>query len=407
MKKVALSSPPPAAPAATPLAKLAELVAYLQQPQPLAANPGFSSGQLGPFLLLYTYATHTGCPAAAAATQRLLHAAVRQFVALVPGPTRYREVAEFGTLLLHLREQDYLDDSFEPLLAQVDRQVATGLAPLLAQQLFDPFVGYLPLAHYLLLRHATAPTEAAGLRQVADALLRDYQAQADGQTGFWYSHLFGKQQVYLSWSHGLAGIILFLTSLLAAGFTYRQAELRAVLGGAARYLALPHPHSGRNQHPDIVGQPGPAHTLNLCYGDLGSGFALLQAAHLLADDALHQRALRTLVLAAARRSPAECNVHDASLIYGASGNALFFKNLQRLLPTQPAFGEAAAYWYEQAGRLSQHAGQVAGYRGHYNQHLASSHYSLFEGLAGFGLVICEFELDSLHPMPLLGYPSCL
>lgn len=382
-----------------PLAKLAQIAACLQQPQPLAERPGFSGGQLGPFLFLYAHAACTHCPKSAAAAQRLLHAAVRYFLTLPSSVTYYREVAEFGTLLLYLREQDYLDESFEPLLAQVDLRATSGLAVLVAQQQFDPFVGYLPLAHYFLLRHAVAP-----LRTVVDALLRDYQPQATDQAGYWYSGLFGKRQIYLGWSHGLAAIMLFITQLLATDFAYRRPELRQVLAGAARYLTLPHTHGGRNQHPDIVGQPGPADTLNLCYGDLGIGFALLHAAHTLASEEVHTHALRTLTLAAARRDPAQCNVFDASLIYGASGNALFFKQLQEMLPAQDAFSEAATYWYAQAQQLSQHPGQVAGYHGHYNQHLPSAHYSLFEGLAGFGLALLEFELDSISPLPLLGYP---
>ncbi|GAB2698362.1 hypothetical protein GCM10011495_29900 [Hymenobacter frigidus] len=408
MKKDASASLLQAAPAlTTPQAKLQQIAACLQQPLPLAKRPGFSGGQLGPFLFLYAYATHTGSEAAAIAAQGLLHAAVRQFTTLAPSLTYYRELVEFGTMLLYLREQEYIDDSFEPLLQQVDLRATHGLQILAQQQQYDPFVGYLPMAWYFLRRGATAPASIPALHLVADTLLRDYQPVDDGAAGFWYSGLFGKRQVYLGWSHGQAAIMLFLTQLLATDFDHRRAELRHMLAGVAHYLILPHEHTGRNQHPDIVGQPGPSDTLNLCYGDLGIGFALLQAAHSLANNGLRQHALRTLTLAAARRHPAHCNVHDASLIYGASGNALFFKHLQREYPAQPTFGEAATYWYEQAQQLSQHPELVAGYQNHYNQHDASARYSLFEGLAGFGLVLLEFEVDTIHSMPLLGYPSCL
>ncbi|GAB3636795.1 hypothetical protein GCM10027422_23850 [Hymenobacter arcticus] len=407
MKKDASSSPPlagaPARPA--PRAKLAEIVAHLQQPQPLSDRPGFSGGQLGPFLFLYAHAAHTENVESAEAAQRLLHMAVGHFLTLAPCVTYYRELAEFGSVLLYLREQDYLDESFDPLLAQVDLRVGHGLAVLTQQQQFDPFIGYLPLAQYFLARRHSAPASLAPLRLVVDTLLRDYQPQPNGEAGYWYSGIFGKRQVYLGWSHGLAGILLFITQLLATEVGYRRAELRQALAGAARYLTLPHACTGHNQYPDIVGQPGPSNTLNLCYGDLGIGYALLQAAHALADAGLRQHALRTLTQAAARRDPAHCNVFDASLIYGASGNALFFKYLQEAEPGQLVFGEAAAYWYDQAQELSQHPGQVAGYQGHYNQHVPSAHYSLFEGLAGLGLVLLEFELDTINPLPLLGYPS--
>jgi hypothetical protein len=397
MKRTEVVAPPLAV--APPAGKVEQIVTCLLEPRSLGDRPGFSGGQLGPFLFLYAYALHTGCPVAAAAAQQRLLTAVTHLLALASSPTYYRELGEFGTLLLYLREQDYLDESFDPLLAQVDVRAGHGLRLLIQQPQFDPFVGYLALAPYYLRRGDEAP-----LHLLADALLRDYRAQPGGETGYWYSYLFGKCQLYLGWSHGLAAILLFLTQLLATGFAYRRAELRQVLAGAARYLLLPQLATGPNHYPDIVGQARPSQTLNLCYGDLGIGFALLQAAQTLADEELRQHALRTLGQAATRRDPAQCNVFDASFIYGASGNALLFKSLQHL---HPAFGTAAGYWYEQAQQLSQHPAQVAGYRGHHNRHVASAHYSLFEGLAGFGLVLLEFESSLLNALPLLGYPSCL
>lgn len=404
----ALAEPDPVALATAPLARLEQIAARLQAPLPPFGRPGFSGGQLGPFLFLFAYAALIeGAEEAAAAAQRQLQAAIQDFLGLAPGLTYYRELAEFGSVLLYLQEQGYLDESVEPLLEQVDRRAVHGLEALAAQQQFDPFVGYLPLAHYFLWRHAAAASagSTAMLRLAVDTLLRDYQPGADGTTGFWFSGLFGQRQIYLSWSHGQAAMMLFLTQLLAADLPYRRPELRQVLAGAARYCLLPHAHTGRNRYPDIVDQPGASNTLNLCYGDLGIGFALLQAARALADADLDRHAHHTLALAAARRDPAACNVHDASLIYGASGNAMLFKALQQDFPEQPGFGEAAAYWYEQAQALCQHPGQVAGFRGHYNQQVPSAHYSLFEGLAGVGLALLEFEVDSLHLLPLLGYPA--
>lgn len=372
----------------------------------LANRPGFSSGQLGPFLFLYSYALHTGCTMSAAAAQQHLRAAVECFLTLAPSPSYHRENAEFGMLLLHLRERDYIDQSFDALLMQVDLRANQNLQLLMEQRQFDPFVGYLSLAHYFLKRQATKPASVEPLQRVINTLLGDYQPQADSKAGFWFSYLFGKRQVYLGWSHGLAAIVLFLTQLLATGFSYRRAEVLEVLAGACHYLTLPHNFSGHNQYPDVIGQRDPSNTLNLCYGDLGIGFALLQAAAMLNDDGQRQKALCSLLIAAGRRGAAQCNVFDASFIYGASGNALFFKYMQGIFPAQLAFGTAATYWYEQAQELSQYPGRVAGYKGHYNQHVASSHNSLFDGLAGFGLLLIEFQLGSISHLPLLGYSSC-
>jgi len=402
MKKAASSSALwPAETVAEPLLEKLRAIAdfLLANRAELPASPGLSGGRLGAFLFLHTYATLTENETYAAGAAEILLTAIKVLPSYpVTSPLYYRELAEAGTVISYLREQHYLDESFELVLEKIDHLLLPGIALLTKQELFDPFMGYLPAATYLLGRR-TAGAEQA-VQQVLDTLLRTYEEEAQG--GFWRSYLFGKNQVYTGWSHGIAAVLLFLAKVLQAGGTYRLTELQAAMRGASRYLLAHQTTNGLNLFPDVVGQPGPSNTLNLCYGDLGIGFALLQTSQALAEETLHTAALAVLTSAAYRRGAPECRVPDASLIYGASGNSLFFKQLYQTMQ-RPAFQEAAAYWHQQAHRLSQQPGCVAGYKGHYNQQTASAHYSLFEGAAGYGLALLEYETDSSVLLSLIGY----
>lgn len=368
----------------------------------LPAGPGLSGGSLGAFLFLHSYSALTDSAEAADAAQAIFRDTLRQLPTYpAQSPLYYREMAEVGLLISYLREQHYLDASFEVVLEKLDQVALRGLPLLIGKSLFDPFVGYLPLAEYLLKRGKRAANGVQGLHQVLDALLHTYEATEQG--GFWRSYLFGKNQVYTGWSHGIAAVLLFLSKVVMSGHTYRVAELQTVLRGASHYLLAHQVTTGPNLFPDIVGQPTPSSTLNLCYGDLGIGYALLRTGQALAETPLQALGLSVLTTAALRRGTPECQVHDASLIYGASGNALFFKSLSTATQ-QPVFEQAATYWRQQMQQLSQHPGCVAGYKSHYNQHVAHTQYSLFEGLPGYGLALLAYEHDALDSLlSLIGY----
>ena len=402
MKRVASSSSyRPAEAEAEPLREKLTAIAdfLLANRAELPASPGLSGGRLGAFLFLHTYATLTESETYAAGAAEVLLTAVKLLPSYpASSPLYYRELAEAGTVIRYLREQHYLDESFELVLEKIDHLLLPGIALLTRQELFDPFVGYLPAATYLLGRRTAEAGQA--VRQVLDTLLRTYEEAAQG--GFWRSYLFGKNQVYTGWSHGIAAVLLFLTKAVQTGSTYRLTELQAAMRGASRYLLAHQTTNGLNLFPDVVGQPSPSNTINLCYGDLGIGFALLQTSQALREETLHTAALAVLTSAAYRRGAPECRVPDASLIYGASGNSLFFKQLYQTMQ-RPAFLEAAAYWHQQAHQLSQQPGCVAGYKGHYNQQTTSAHYSLFEGVAGYGLALLEYETDSSVLLSLIGY----
>jgi hypothetical protein len=385
------------------LYKLQEIGNYLRASKShFDTDPSLSGGSLGLFLFFYTYTELLGVDEFANDAEELIQVAVHQALnySSEQALLHYRALSELGALIPYLQQRGYLDESADAILEEVDRLALKGLLLTTEKRQFDPFTGYLSMAEYFLQRRGKAHQADKAVHLVIETLLRSYEQQADGY--FWRSNLFDKNYVYTGWSHGVAAILLFLIKYLESGAVYRSEEVHRLIGGTARFLRQQKNSGGHNAFPDIVGQERESSTMNLCYGDLGLCYALWKASPVLEDAALGSLALAHLARAATRRDPQQCHIYDASLIYGASGNTLFFDKMHQLTQ-QSAYADAATYWYGVAQGLCVHPERVAGFKGHYNQHLLTTNGSLFEGVTGFGLTILEHELGSVHLLDLVGY----
>lgn len=384
------------------LHKLKEIAAHLKEQQgAMAATHGVSSGRLGVFLFFYAHARQTGETSYAADAEAIfLESLCSTFSARPMTPVFYRELAETGRLIMYLQNALYLDSTFDTYLSIIDKSLFAALPGMLRDQNFDPFTGYLAPASYFLERAQVATEGRSAVIRCVDALLNTYQKAQEG--GFWRSNFLGRKQIYTGWSHGMAAVLLFLTQVLERPLNYKSQEIKQVLKGGATYLC-----SLAEEHldyifPDVVEAKSKGGSLNLCYGDLGICYSIYKTALSLQDRELQHQAHQYIVRAAKRREPQLCNVFDSSLIYGAGGTALLFKQLFQttgLVELQ----EAAAYWYSKADALSRHENRVAGFKSTYNQAAPHTHLSLFEGLAGYGLTILEYEIGSIGLLNIIGY----
>lgn len=372
--------------------RLEEIAEFLYEE---SAHPhtdlGLAHGKLGPFLFLYAYSGWLG------GHERYESRAEEVFMDVVralyrredKGLLYYREVAELGMLVGYLQTREYLDDSFSEVLGKVDAVALQGLERFSVHGNYDPFTGYLPLGRYSLSRNTP---EAREVREgVLDNL---WKIRETGPEGIYFrSRLFDSGRIYLGWSHGLAAIALFLCRwgryepLPARGMT--------LLKGITDFIRAQAVEGRLHLYPDILETPKDPSPLNLCYGDLGITYALLESSRVLDDPALEDLARGQILYCSGRRDLAGAGIKDPSLIYGAMGTALFFRHLRE--------DEAAGYWYGQAMALSNHPDQPAGYDHYFNKGKKSVMASLFEGVAGFGLGILEHEGADLQLLPLVGY----
>jgi hypothetical protein len=311
-----------------------------------------------------------------------------------------RDGTEFGLLMISLLEQGYLPPEMGFVVAKMDAFLTAQLPSSLARSDFDQFTGYLAIGRYFLRRGPFVVAARAGLALVIDNLLATAQVTKDGYC--WRSQFRGRSAVDFSWSHGMAGLLLFLAEYVSAEVDYRLEEVRRALRAGACFMAHHKLQHSPNLYPSILGEPPASAPLNLCYGDLGVAYALWKAANVLAEPAAQDQALEQLFQLAGRRQPAAYQVYDASVIYGTSGLTLLFQRLFAQTQ-QPAFEQAADYWYAQGLKLNRHQGYVVGYRNYYNRTVKCAYSSFFEGLAGYGLTLLQHQTEEFGLLELIGY----
>lgn len=403
MSKVELNSDPELDLEQLDVAKLREIADYLENKvSQLPPSPGLSNGKGGAVLYFYMYAQWVNDDARyVSLCEKVLHSAIQDiYKGNTPGPLYYTELSEFGLLVNYLQQDGFLDHSFNGILDTIDSFCIKGAHLLCSQHNFDRFVGYLTLGQYFLTRPASE-TANVGLHLIIDTLLQS--AIEDGHGGiFWESKLFNDNRIYLSWSHGSASIILFLIQVLEKEVHYRTDEIRACIASACRYIINNKVIRTDSLFPDIIGEEKSNSPLNLCYGDLGINYALLMAGKVLNNQSLFSAGKIGLLHSAARRSPDTCNIHDASVIYGASGLMVFFSSLFTQY-NDDAFAMAASYWHSIAQQKSRHSNKTAGYTGYYNQGTPHVNETLYEGVTGFGLAMIAYQSGSTDLIKLIGY----
>lgn len=165
--------------------------------------------------------------------------------------------------------------------------------------------------------------------------------------------------VDLGVAHGIAGLLLVLARIGAAGIARERCE-QLVSGGAAWLLAQREPGAEPWLFPSQrTDPPSPAlASVRWCYGGLGIGAALLASARLLGAAPLEDHA-RTILRSAAAVRDGRCV--DAGLCHGFAGNAHIF-NRAFQLTGDPALEQAARFWFGRVIELHTPGQGIGGYR---------------------------------------------
>ncbi|WDF56034.1 lanthionine synthetase LanC family protein [Mucilaginibacter sp. KACC 22063] len=405
MSKVELNSETALLVTGADIDKLHEIASYLEDHiTALPLSPGVTNGKCGAALFFYNYATWVNeDPKYINLCESILLGAIKDLYAhKINGALYYNDIAELGMFITHLQNEGFLDHSFDEVLRQIDLKAINGANKLCAEQNFDRFTGFLTLAYYFLQRNSSAYTEVReAIQHIIDTLLSSAQHTGSGST-YWVSKLFNKSNIYLGWSHGVASVILLLTEIVDSNSDYRITEIKDCINAACQYLIDHKNEKSDSCFPDIVGEEKANSPLNLCYGDLGIGYALLKAGKSLNNELLYEQGLNSLRHSALRRSLSTCNIHDASVIYGTSGLITLFSNLYQEYQLED-FAIAADYWYSVMQVQLQQPGKPAGYSGYYNQGNPHVNFTLYEGLSGLGLSLMALQAGTKDLIKFIGY----
>lgn len=198
-------------------------------------------------------------------------------------------------------------------------------------------------------------------------------------------------------SHGIASIITFLGKLYELGI-YRE-KVSMLLNGAVKYLLAQRLDTAQysSNFPTwaLEDEPPTASRLAWCYGDLGIGIGLWQAAKNTSNKEWESIALEVLLHSTHRVNPEENSVVDAGLCHGTAGIAHIYNRMYHYTG-EVAFKKSALYWFEQTLKMAKFHDGLAGYRAYQGKKDPVKEPAFLEGTAGIGLALIS-AVSTIEP----------
>lgn len=307
----------------------------------------------------------------------------------------HNEITELGLVLTLLTEKSIIDlEEIEATLVQIDDMAAVFFQQKIAEGNLDLIMGFPALGLYFLRRKKM---------QYADLLISSLakieELSRIGEQGtFWQFDMRDQSNpiIELSFGHGIAGIIFYLSLLYENAIEKTRAK-RLIEDGLKFLLSQKIPIPKVSLFPFKACSSETLEYQNLAYGEIGIGYSLFRAGQILKQRTVLEEGISILRHAAEYRDDDKVFIRDANLIYGASGLYAFFENISKEIP-QASFEKAAEYWHSKIYSFRDIKGypQWAGFKAYFNQSFESTHLGFSQGIAGIGSCLIVSHLAKKH-----------
>jgi lantibiotic modifying enzyme len=301
----------------------------------------------------------------------------------------------------HLIEQDFLDSDTRESLLDFDAYLGKEMVNYMTIGYFDFLHGAMGIAMYLLKRRQFNPEVDTYLNQTIELLYKHAEI-TDGRYAKWTSKLKETDEtsiLNIGLSHGMAGIVMLLIRFLKAGvqtdtcgdLLHKSVSLLLTQEQDIQKYYSYFPTSSTNFE-----EPTRKSRLGWCYGDLGIGLTLLQAAGVAGQSTWADKGMEVMNYATQRRDLIKNSIYDAGLCHGSAGAAHVFQRM--FIETGlPQFQDARQYWNEQTMLMAKPAMGVGGFMPFTKNHEAPVEMArnLLEGAAGIGLSLIHADSDIL------------
>jgi len=383
-------------------AKVMEIASVLAERKADQEDIGLLTGKPGIAIFYFYLYRATGDEKYSELASQLL---LDSFDLLNNGEKNHRFCAGIGGFLWSLEflaEHNFLEreDVSEPL-DQLDEFINRAMIIDMDACFYDYLHGALGNGLYFLKRLPHNPSVKIYLETLLDKLQVCSVKEADGSIK-WESELnieTGSRGFNLSLSHGHASIIYFLSKALRSGIS--PAKSTELLEGCVRFMLKQQSDTKTygSAFPSWIkdGEEASKSRLAWCYGDMGIGFALYEAALALKNKTLEERAVRILLDTCSRREVKEEYVLDAGICHGAAGMAYMYNRMFRNTGNQE-FAASSRFWYEQTLEMANQADGLAGYKSWKTEKLGGwvPEFGMLEGVAGIGLCLIA-GINDLDP----------
>ena len=373
--------------------------ALLENAHKTKGNIGVMGGQAGIALFFFYFAKLTGEDKYVDFAHDLLSEIFAEVNDAFSIHTFSAGLAGVGWLMEHLSQNGLMEVDTDTILESLDPFLLDAMLYDLDKDNYDFLHGALGTGTYFLSR-AVKPKTAPYLLELVKRL-DTLKIEQENNTIAWESVLDDTDEkdvrgYNFSLSHGNASIIVYLSKLLEKGIATQQ--VLHLLKGAVQFILSYSLDTQKYPYnfPNWVGEKytfGPSR-LAWCYGDLGIGIALWQAAQSTGNKEWEKKALETLFHTTGRRDLQENWVRDAGLCHGAGGICHIFNRMYNYTG-EPVFKDAAVYWLGQTMDMAVHKDGFAGFKTWYFERDGGwgAEPGLLGGVAGIGLMMISAISD--------------
>jgi lantibiotic modifying enzyme len=270
-----------------------------------------------------------------------------------------------GWVMLLLEQEKFIDTDTAGILGDVEGLLHTLMIDEMKQRHYDYIHGALSKGLYFLSR-VKDPVVRAYLGNLVGVI--EEVSETDGNGGLkipgYFPDSTGNEifTVNLGLAHGMPSIIWFLSKIKGHGIAGDKATY--LLDGFTHYIW----HHSQDTTKYLSNFPrfggggaSPSNSrLAWCYGDLGIGIGLWQAAIGTGEKDWETKALQVLLHSTGRRDSNKNGVADAGLCHGTAGIAHIYHRMHRYTARRE-FKEAAHYWFDETLKMAGHTGDFAGF----------------------------------------------
>jgi lantibiotic modifying enzyme len=363
----------------------------------LETNIGLMGGKIGVALFYFYYAKLTNDDKFADLGVELISNVFDEINKEFTYHTHAGGLAGIGWTVEHLAQNDFIDTDTDEILEDLDPYLHKTMIYDIQHENYDFLHGAVGNGVYFLSRMTNEKSKEY-LKEFIDEMDKISHKDEDGARK-WLSTLNIEEKTKgynLSLSHGIASIIAFLGKVLETGIYNEKVSL--LLNGAVQYLLKYRLDRKKffSNFPSWISETEPLSQSRLawCYGDLGIGISLWQAAQSAKNKEWEKIAVDTLLDSTARKDLKENTVIDAGLCHGAAGIMHIYNRAYHYTGSE-AFKDITRYWAEQTLALAKFDDGYAGYKAWHTEKYGGwvQEAGLLEGIAGIGLAFISLIAD--------------
>jgi lantibiotic modifying enzyme len=380
------------------VAEIATCIYKEMKANPYQTMQGLYGENFGALLFLYYYADFTKEKKYTLLAEKVLNKLLVQLEGNVAGFSYSGGYAGIFYLFRFLQEKKFINLDFSDSEEIVESYLIKQARLCMQVNDYDFLHGSLGVALYFLKKNPNHPF----LSEFIEFIYHKSEKESINHTIKWRTPYGSKERVYdyyLSLSHGMTSMVLFLCRILKSASFSASRECLTMLEGCMNYILLQEidhtkygsffPNTALETNPSTVQS-----RVGWCFGDLGIAWALWKAGITLNNQTWQDKAIEVMEYATRRVNQEQTMVYDCEICHGSAGVAMVFRRFY-LETHEEIFNEAWIHWIHFTMNFQRFDDGLAGFKTFKIQEWEND-ISLLNGISGIGLSFLSFIRNDLQ-----------